>query len=61
MFEAEKMAPEPERLMVSVPLANALLAIVVGVAVKLAYVPPIAATEATPTAATVAMSFQVLR
>ena len=39
-----KMAPEPERLIESEPEANALDAIVVGVAVKLAKVPPTAAT-----------------
>jgi hypothetical protein len=47
-----KMAPEPERLIVSEPEANALDEIVVGVAVKLAKVPP---TVATATAATAAM------
>jgi hypothetical protein len=41
-----KMAPEPERLIVSEPEANALDEIVVGVAVKLAKVPPTAATAA---------------
>jgi hypothetical protein len=47
-----KMAPEPERLIVSEPEANALDEIVVGVAVKLAKVPP---TVATATAAIAAM------
>jgi hypothetical protein len=51
MFAAEKIAPEPEEVIDRVPVVNAFDAIVVGVAVKLAYVPPIAATE---TAATVA-------
>jgi hypothetical protein len=46
-----KMAPEPERLIVSEPEAKALDAIVVGVAVKFAKVPPTAATAATATAA----------
>ena len=46
-----KMAPEPERFIVSVPDAKALDAIVVGVAVKLAKVPPTAATATTATAA----------
>jgi hypothetical protein len=46
-----KIAPEPERLIVSEPEANALDAIVVGVAVKFAKVPPTAATAATATAA----------
>src|SRR5690349_24059539 len=47
-----KIAPEPERLIVSEPEANALDEIVVGVAVKLAKVPP---TVATATAAIAAM------
>jgi hypothetical protein len=47
-----KMAPEPERLIVSEPEANAFDEIVVGVAVKLAKVPP---TVATATAAIAAM------
>jgi hypothetical protein len=46
-----KMAPEPERLIVSEPEANALDEIVVGVAVKLAKVPPTAATATTAIAA----------
>src|SRR4051812_27885880 len=46
-----KMAPEPERLMVSEPEANALDAIVVGVALKFAKVPPTVATAATARAA----------
>jgi hypothetical protein len=46
-----KIAPEPERLIVSEPEANALELIVVGVAVKLAKVPPTAATAATEIAA----------
>src|SRR5205807_8314690 len=46
-----KMAPEPERLIVSEPEANAFDAIVVGVAVKFAKVPPTAATATTATAA----------
>jgi hypothetical protein len=45
------MAPEPERVIVSEPEAKALDAIVVGVAVKLAKVPPTAATATTETAA----------
>jgi hypothetical protein len=45
------MAPEPERLIVSEPEANALDEIVVGVAVKLAKVPPTAATATTAIAA----------
>jgi hypothetical protein len=49
--EALKMAPEPERVIESVPEAKALDAIVVGVAVKLAKVPPTAATAITETAA----------
>src|SRR5947208_17008109 len=49
--EAEKMAPEPERVIVSEPAANALEAIEVGVAVKFAKVPPTAATATTATAA----------
>src|ERR1700756_5909278 len=49
--EALKMAPEPERLIVSEPEANALDVIDVGVAVKLAKVPPTAATATTDTAA----------
>jgi hypothetical protein len=53
MFEAEKIAPEPERLIESVPVAKALLEIVTGVAVKLAHVPPAAAMETMETAATV--------
>jgi hypothetical protein len=36
MFEEEKIAPVPERLIVSVPVLKALDEIVVGVAVKLA-------------------------
>jgi hypothetical protein len=51
MVEALKMAPEPERVMVSVPDAKALEAIAVGVAVKFAKVPPTAATAMTETAA----------
>jgi hypothetical protein len=46
-----KMAPEPERVMVSEPEANALDEIVVGVAVKLAKVPPTVATATTEIAA----------
>jgi hypothetical protein len=46
-----KMAPEPERSIVSVPEAKAFDAIVVGVAVKFAKVPPTAATVTTATAA----------
>src|SRR5204862_1835580 len=46
-----KMAPEPDRLIVSEPEANALDEIVVGVAVKLAKVPPTAATATTEIAA----------
>lgn len=36
MLPAEKIAPEPVRLIVSVPVVKAFDAIVVGVAVKLA-------------------------
>src|SRR5204863_6945695 len=46
-----KMASEPERVIVSEPEANALDEIVVGVAVKLAKVPPTAATATTEIAA----------
>src|SRR6266480_2443487 len=46
-----KIAPEPDRLIVSEPEANALDEIVVGVAVKLAKVPPTVATAATEIAA----------
>jgi hypothetical protein len=53
-----KMAPEPERLIVSEPEANALDAIVVGVAVKFAKVPPTAATATTATAARLRRSFE---
>src|SRR2546430_3260017 len=49
--EELKIAQEPERLIVSEPEAKALDAIVVGVAVKLAKVPPTAATVTTETAA----------
>jgi len=49
--EALKMAPEPERVIESVPEAKALDAIAVGVAVKLAKVPPTAATATTEMAA----------
>jgi len=49
--EALKMAPEPERVIVSEPDANAFAEIDVGVEVKLAKVPPIAATEIAPRAA----------
>jgi hypothetical protein len=42
--EAVKMAPEPERVIERVPEAKAFDAIAVGVAVKLAKVPPTAAT-----------------
>jgi len=45
------MAPEPERVIESVPEAKALDEIAVGVAVKLAKVPPTAATAITETAA----------
>jgi len=38
--EALKMAPDPERVIESVPEAKALDAIAVGVAVKFAKVPP---------------------
>jgi hypothetical protein len=53
IFIAEelKMAPEPERVIVSVPEAKALEAIAVGVAVKFAKVPPTAATAMTEMAA----------
>jgi hypothetical protein len=53
-----KMAPEPERLIVSEPEAKALDAIVVGVAVKLAKVPPTAATVTTETAARLRRIFE---
>src|SRR5919198_5321136 len=56
--EALKIAPEPERLIVSEPEAKALDAIVVGVAVKLAKVPPTAATVTTDTAASVRRIFE---
>jgi len=49
--EAEKMAPDPERVIESEPAANALEAIEVGVAVKFAKVPPTAATATTATVA----------
>src|SRR5512133_472330 len=49
--EALKMAPEPERVIESVPEAKALDAIAVGDAVKFAKVPPTAATASTETAA----------
>src|SRR6266496_3794953 len=49
--EALKMAPEPERVIVSEPDAKALEAMEVGVAVKLAKVPPTAATARTEMAA----------
>jgi len=49
--EALKMAPDPERVIESVPEAKALEAIAVGVAVKFAKVPPTAATAITETAA----------
>jgi len=52
------MAPEPERLIVREPEANALDAIVVGVAVKFAKVPPTAAIATTPTAATLRRIFE---
>ena len=55
--EALKMAPEPERVIVSEPDANALESIAVGVAVKLAKVPPTAATVTTETAASVSRIF----
>jgi hypothetical protein len=45
------MAPDPERVIESVPEAKALDAIAVGVAVKFAKVPPTAATAITETAA----------
>ena len=46
-----KIAPEPERLIVSEPDANALDEIVVGVAVKFAKVPPTVAIATTEIAA----------
>jgi hypothetical protein len=52
-----KIAPEPERVIVSEPDANALDAIDVGVAVKLAKVPPTAAIVMTETAARVRRIF----
>src|SRR5437868_11959496 len=52
-------APEPERLIVSEPLEKALFEMVVGVAVKLAYVPPVATVVTAPTAASVARIFVV--
>jgi len=54
----EKIAPEPERLIVSEPEAKALDAIVVGVAVKFAKVPPTAATATTEIAAKLRRSFE---
>ena len=48
--EAEKIAPEPERVMDSDPVVNALDATEVGVAVKFAKVPPTAATATIATA-----------
>src|SRR6478672_2436731 len=51
------MAPEPERVIESVPEAKALDAIAVGVAVKLAKVPPTAATAITEIAARVRRIF----
>jgi hypothetical protein len=51
--EALKTAPEPDRLIVTEPLVIALFEMVVGVAVKFAYVPAIVAAEIPPTAATV--------
>src|SRR5687767_1137373 len=57
MLAAEKTAPEPERSISSVPAAKALLEIVTGVAVKLAYVPPAAAMETALTAAAVSAIF----
>ena len=49
--EALKIAPDPERVIESVPEAKALDAIAVGDAVKFAKVPPTAATASTETAA----------
>ncbi|HMH39948.1 MAG TPA: hypothetical protein VK532_02020 [Gaiellaceae bacterium] len=49
--EALKIAPDPVRVIVSEPDAKALEAIEVGVAVKLAKVPPTAPTAMTDTAA----------
>src|SRR5439155_10245624 len=49
--EAEKIAPDPERVIESEPAANAFEAIEVGVAVKFAKVPPTAATATSATAA----------
>ena len=57
IVEAVKMAPEPERVIESVPEAKALDAIAVGVAVKLAKVPPTAATAITEVAARVRRIF----
>ena len=59
--ETLKMAPEPERPIERVPVANALDAIVTGVAVKFAYVPPSAPAEMTPTARTESMVFLAMR
>ena len=53
IVEAVKMAPKPERVMERYPEAKALDAIAVGVAVKLAKVPPTAATAITEVAARV--------
>jgi hypothetical protein len=61
MFEALKMAPEPERLIVSVPEAKALDEMEVGVAVKFAKVPPTAATAITETAARLRRIFDIGR
>jgi hypothetical protein len=55
--DREKIAPEPERLIASEPVANALEEIDVGVAVKFANVPPIAPTETIATAAPLRRSF----
>ena len=55
--ESEKIAPEPERLIASEPVANALDEIDVGVAVKFAKVPPTAPTETIATAAALSRSF----
>jgi len=58
--DALRTAPDPERDIVSEPLANALFEIVVGVAVKFAYVPPTATTANAPSAAVVRRTLFVL-
>jgi hypothetical protein len=59
--EALMIAPEPARVIVSVPEAKALDEIEVGVAVKFAKDPPTAATAITEMAARLRMIFDVGR